>query len=67
MSYIEITARLKLRELGKRSPEDDFRLSNALREEIEALLDRLHKSGGIGESPHFDIDPSPFVKVSIVK
>lgn len=66
MSYMEITARLKLKSVGKRNPENDLRLCNDFREEIVALLDRLHKSSRIGELTDFDIYQCPFVKVDIV-
>ena len=64
---IEITARLKLMPVGKRSPEDDLRLCNDFREEVVALLDRLQRSTSIGAIPDFDIHQVPFVKVDIVE
>lgn len=67
MSYLEITARLKLRVAGSRSPEDDLRLCTGFREEMVALLDRLQKGTGIGAIPDFDIHQAPFVKIDIVE
>ncbi len=64
---IEITARLKLMPVGKRSPEDDLRLCSNFREEVVALLDRLQKSTSIGAISDFDVHQVPFVKVDIVE
>ena len=64
---IEITARLKLMPVGKRSPEDDLRLCSNFREEVVALLDRLQKSTSIGAISDFDVHQIPFVKVDIVE
>ena len=67
MSYVEIIARLELRYVDKRSPEDDSHLCNSLQEEIEALLDRLHKGCNIGSTSGFDIDKDPLIKVYVVE
>ncbi|RPJ04455.1 MAG: PAS domain-containing hybrid sensor histidine kinase/response regulator [Deltaproteobacteria bacterium] len=64
---LEITARLKLIPLGKRSPEDNLRLCNDFREEVVALLDRLQMSTSIGAISDFDVHQVPFVKVDIVE
>lgn len=64
---LEITARLKLMPLSKRSPEDNLRLCNAFREELVALLDRLQMSTSIGAVSDFDVHQVPFVKVDIVE
>jgi len=67
MSYVEINARLKLRYVRDRNSDYDLSLCAGLKEEVEALLDRLCKKSNIGATSDFDVDQAPLVKVEVVE